>query len=106
MLVKNEIKSNKVCEMLTKAYGESAMSKTRVYEWYRRFRDGREHTLWNVLRQFGNLFYLPEDSLPVIPGIKNKIITDTENPIFKPQFRLNREIHEQVRKLVKDQLEN
>ena len=40
--VKNEIKCNKVWEMLTKAYGESAMSKTRVYEWYKRFQDGRE----------------------------------------------------------------
>ena len=28
--------------MLIKAYGESAMSKTRVYEWYKRFQDGRE----------------------------------------------------------------
>ena len=61
--------------------------------------------LWNVLRQFTNQFYLPEDPLPVIPGIKHKIITNTENPIFKSQFRLNREIHEQVRKLVKEQLE-
>ena len=31
-----------MCEILTKAYGESAMSKTRVYEWYKRFQDGRE----------------------------------------------------------------
>ena len=30
--VKNEIKCNK----------ESAMSKTKVYEWYKRFQDGRE----------------------------------------------------------------
>ena len=28
--------------MLTKAYGESAMSKTRVYKWYKCFQDGRE----------------------------------------------------------------
>ena len=28
--------------MLTKAYGESAMSKTRVYKWYKHFQDGRE----------------------------------------------------------------
>ena len=28
--------------MLTKDYGESAMSKTSVYEWYKRFQDGRE----------------------------------------------------------------
>ena len=28
--------------MLTKAYGESAMSKARVYEWYKHFQDGRE----------------------------------------------------------------
>ena len=40
--VENEIKYNKVCEMLTKAYSESAMSKTRVYEWYKRFQDGHE----------------------------------------------------------------
>ena len=40
--VKNEIKCNKVCEMLTKACAESAMSKTRVYEWYKRFQGGRE----------------------------------------------------------------
>ena len=31
--------------MLTKAYGECAMSKTRVYEWYKRFQDGREDVL-------------------------------------------------------------
>ena len=28
--------------MLTKAYGESTMSKTRIYEWYKRFQDGSE----------------------------------------------------------------
>ena len=39
---KNEIKCSKVCEILTEAPGESAMSKTRVYEWYKRFQDGRE----------------------------------------------------------------
>ena len=39
--VKNEITCNKVCEMLTKVYGESVISKTRVYEWYKRFQDGR-----------------------------------------------------------------
>ena len=31
-----------MCEMLTKAYGESAMSKTKVYRQYNRFQDGRE----------------------------------------------------------------
>ena len=29
-------------EMLTEAYGKSVMSKTRVYEWYKRFQDSRE----------------------------------------------------------------
>ena len=29
-------------EILTKAYGESSMSTTRVYEWYKRFQDVRE----------------------------------------------------------------
>jgi hypothetical protein len=32
-----EVKCNKVCEMLQKAYGESAMKKPSVYEWYKRF---------------------------------------------------------------------
>ena len=41
--VKNEIKFIKVCKMLTKAYGESAMSKRRVYEWYKLFQDGCEN---------------------------------------------------------------
>ncbi|XP_065645409.1 protein GVQW3-like [Hydra vulgaris] len=36
--VKNEIKGNKVWKMLQKAYCESAMKKTRVCEWYKRFR--------------------------------------------------------------------
>ena len=40
--VKNEIKCNKVCETFTKAYGESVMSKRRVYERYKRFQDDRE----------------------------------------------------------------
>lgn len=43
--VKNEIKCKKVWERLTKAYGESAMNKTRVYEWYNRFQYGRENVL-------------------------------------------------------------
>ena len=40
--VKNEIKYNNVCEMLTKPYSASAMSKTRVYEWYKRSQGERE----------------------------------------------------------------
>jgi hypothetical protein len=28
--------------MLQKAYGESALKKTNVYEWYKSFQDGRE----------------------------------------------------------------
>ena len=31
-----------MCEILTKACGESAISNKRVYEWYKRFQDGRE----------------------------------------------------------------
>ena len=31
-----------MCKILTKAYSESAMSKTRAHEWYKRFQDGRE----------------------------------------------------------------
>jgi hypothetical protein len=37
-----EVECNKVCEMLQKACGECAMKKTRIYEWYTRFQDGRE----------------------------------------------------------------
>jgi hypothetical protein len=34
-----ELKCNKMCEMLQKAYGKSAMKKN---EWYKRFQDGRK----------------------------------------------------------------
>jgi hypothetical protein len=37
-----EVKCTKVYEMLQKAYGESAMKTKSVYEWYKRFQDGRE----------------------------------------------------------------
>lgn len=40
--VKNEIKRSAVLEMLQKAYGDGAMRKTAVYEWYTRFQEGRE----------------------------------------------------------------
>jgi len=39
---KNGIKCSNVVEMLNIAFGESAMSKTKVYEWYKRFQEGRE----------------------------------------------------------------
>ena len=37
--------------MLTKAYGESAVSKTRVYEWYKRFQVGCEDAEDDELRK-------------------------------------------------------
>jgi hypothetical protein len=37
-----EVKCNKMCKMLQKAHGESAMKKTSVYEWYKRFQDGHK----------------------------------------------------------------
>ena len=40
--VKNGIKCSKTLEMLTVAYGESALSKKNVYKWYKLFQDGRE----------------------------------------------------------------
>lgn len=36
------MKHSKVCEMLTKAYYKSGMSKTWVYEWYKLFREDVE----------------------------------------------------------------
>lgn len=40
--VRNEISAVKTLEMLQKAFGEGALSRTRVYEWYKLFKDGRE----------------------------------------------------------------
>ncbi|XP_050528011.1 protein GVQW3-like [Daktulosphaira vitifoliae] len=40
--VKNGIKCSKTLEMLTVAYGESALSKKNVYKWCKLFQDGRE----------------------------------------------------------------
>ena len=50
--------------MLTKAYGESAMSETRVYEWYKRFQDGRE-----------DVEHVEDDECPVAPAHKQLMKT-------------------------------
>ncbi|XP_018311308.1 putative nuclease HARBI1 isoform X2 [Mycetomoellerius zeteki] len=38
----NEISCADALKMLQKAYGNSSLSKTQVYEWYKLFKDGRE----------------------------------------------------------------
>lgn len=40
--VRNEISAAETLKMLQKAFGEQALSKTRVYEWYKMFKEGRE----------------------------------------------------------------
>lgn len=40
--VKNNLKCSDVVTMLSKAYGDECMSKTQIYLWYQRFKDGRE----------------------------------------------------------------
>jgi len=36
--------------MLTKAYSEFAMSKIKVYEWYKRFQDGHKNGSTNAVK--------------------------------------------------------
>lgn len=40
--VSNEISCAESLKMLQKTYGESCMSKTQAYEWYKAFKEGRE----------------------------------------------------------------
>jgi len=40
--VANEISCADALKMLQKAYGDSSLSKSQVYEWYKLFKDGRE----------------------------------------------------------------
>jgi hypothetical protein len=35
--------ATKTFQLIKQAYGENALSRTRVFEWYARFRDGREN---------------------------------------------------------------
>ena len=70
--VKNEIKCNKVCEMLTKVHGESAMSKTRAYEFYQRFQDGHE----DVPKLLN--FEQKQRRMEVAPESRNEINDDAE----------------------------
>ena len=42
LLVKLGKNPNECVKLLQEAYGEDAMSKTRVYEWHKRFKNGRE----------------------------------------------------------------
>jgi len=39
---KNEIKFFDTLKMLQKCYGDNTLSKTQVYQWYERFKSGRE----------------------------------------------------------------
>ncbi len=39
--VSNQISCAESLRMLEKTYGESILSKTQVYDWYKAFKDGR-----------------------------------------------------------------
>ncbi|UYV60523.1 hypothetical protein LAZ67_1001409 [Cordylochernes scorpioides] len=45
--VKNGFKSAEIFWMLQTAYGDAVMSRRRVFEWYKRFKEGREETADN-----------------------------------------------------------
>ncbi|KYM99129.1 hypothetical protein ALC62_10098, partial [Cyphomyrmex costatus] len=40
--VKNKIKCSEASKMLQTAFSGNTMSQTRAYEWYKRFKEGRE----------------------------------------------------------------
>lgn len=40
--VKNEISASETLKMLQKCYGDNSLSKTTTFEWYSRFKSGRE----------------------------------------------------------------
>lgn len=40
--VRNEISAAETLRMLQKAFGDQALSKTRTFEWYKMFKEGRE----------------------------------------------------------------
>ena len=42
--VKNNVKCSEVMKMLEKGFGKNAMSKPRIYEWYKHFQKGCEDT--------------------------------------------------------------
>ncbi|CAK9829703.1 Protein GVQW3 [Anthophora retusa] len=39
--IANDISCSESLRMLQKAFGDSALSKTRAYEWYKQFKNGR-----------------------------------------------------------------
>ncbi|UYV66214.1 hypothetical protein LAZ67_4000801 [Cordylochernes scorpioides] len=45
--VKNGFKGAEIFRMLQTAYGDAVMSRRRVFEWYKRFKEGREETADN-----------------------------------------------------------
>lgn len=42
--VKNKIKCSEVMQMLEKAFGKDAISKPRVYDWFKHFQESHEYT--------------------------------------------------------------
>jgi len=63
-------------EILTVAFGESTMSKARVYEWYKRFKEGRED--------------VEDDDCPGRPSMSTtgespvSILPDSTHPLTSP----------------------
>ena len=39
---KADISASKTVELIRKAYGDAAVSRTAIFEWHKRFREGRE----------------------------------------------------------------
>ncbi|XP_045498234.1 protein GVQW3-like [Colias croceus] len=71
--IANGISCSETLKMLQKAYGESTLSKTRAYKWYKAFKNGRD--VMEDLQRSGR----PSTSATEVNIAKVKEIV-TENP--------------------------
>ncbi|UYV70768.1 hypothetical protein LAZ67_8000538 [Cordylochernes scorpioides] len=77
--VKNGFKGAEIFWMLQTAYGNAVMSQRRVFEWYKRFKEGREETADNERSGSPSTSTMPEK---VDKVLKLRVITGDETWIY------------------------
>lgn len=87
-------------KMLEKAYGESVLSKTRIYEWYKAFKEGREIVEDNPRSGRPSTSSKDEN----IEKVKEIVLGNRHSSLREIARELNLKSHESIRSILVDKL--
>jgi len=93
--VANEISCADALKMLQKAYGDSALSKTRAYEWHKAFKEGRE-VIEDLPRSGRPSTSLTEDNIKKV----KEIVLENRNSSLREISHELKMSHESVRSIL------